>query len=106
MEMQDMANVVEDINSLIAKYGLSVVKHALNYIDTFPVVSKQYRFKNTGIGSDWFLSEDEFKRVTTAYDNGRGKIQAIKIFRDITSCGLKEAKDAVENYYGIKPTIW
>ena len=98
--MQTMVDVVVDINTLVAKYGSAVVKHALHYIDTFPVVSKQYKFSSGAY--DWYLSQDEFQRVNREYNNGTGKIQAIKTFREITTCGLKEAKDAIEDYYNCR----
>lgn len=98
MEMQDMANVVEDINGLIAKYGLSVVKHALNYIDTFPVVKFAVHYKfNDDYGNTWNLDQAAFDRVDKAHREG--KIQGIKTFREVTGAGLKEAKHAMELYY-------
>ncbi len=90
--------IVRDLGYLVEKYGIDAVRHAMYYIQDFPAVKSQYRFKNTS-GADWFLSEDEFKRVNNVWANGNGKIQAIKLFREITSCGLKEAKDAIESYY-------
>jgi ribosomal L7/L12-like protein len=92
--------VVRDLNQLIKDYGLNEVQHALRYISDYPVqpVEKLYHFNGNGV--DWYLTQDEFNRIenTTPRIN---KIQAIKTFRDITSCGLKEAKDAIESYYDI-----
>lgn len=96
-----MMFVVRDLNTLIKEYGLNEVKHALNYIVDYPKqpVEKPYRFKNT-MGADFYLTQAEFNRVNEL--NPRlNKIQAIKMFREITSCGLKEAKDAIEDYFNI-----
>lgn len=96
-----MMFVVRDLNILIKEYGLAQIKHALSFIENFPAtpVVKQNRFKNT-IGADFYLSDEELKRIDSL--NPRvNKIQAIKMFREITSCGLKEAKDAIEDYYKI-----
>lgn len=99
--MEDMMFLVQDLNGLIARYGLRGVKHALNYIDTFPVnppvPAVKFRFRDNNY-YEWDLTEEQFQRVKREYANGLGKISAIKAFREITSCGLKEAKDAIENY--------
>lgn len=89
--------VVAELNVMIDNYGLAEVQHALQYISTFPTSKKQYRFPNPN-GADWYLSETEFKRIESVSPRVN-KIQAIKMFREITSCGLKEAKDAIEGYY-------
>ena len=49
------------------------------------------------------LTEEQLTRLRELYKAGE-KIQAIKEYRDITKCGLKEAKDAVEsNFTQITP---
>lgn len=95
-----MMFVVRDLNVLINEYGMDAVKHALQFIDTFPDKPslKEYRFLNTA-GRDYFLNEADFNRVNSLW-KAHEKIAAIKEFRMITSCGVKEAKDAVEAYYG------
>src|SRR5262245_58487536 len=45
--------------------------------------------KDTGQAS----TDDEVKRLVAAGE----KIEAIKLYREIHGCGLKEAKDAVDN---------
>jgi hypothetical protein len=40
---------------------------------------------------------DPLQQLVDALANNQ-KIQAIKIYRDVTKCGLKEAKDAVEQF--------
>lgn len=94
-----MMFVVRDLNVLINEYGMDQVKHALQFIDTFPGKPslKEYRFLNT-MGRDYFLNEADFNRVNDLWKANQ-KIGAIKEFRMITSCGLKEAKDALEHYY-------
>lgn len=104
LDMQSMVNVIADVNELIAKYGINVVNHAMRYVNEFPVqapVVKIVRF-----GKMFDLSEADFNKVNTAYDNGRGKIMAIKQLREVTGCGLKEAKDAFETHYGYVPSNW
>ncbi|MEK7412064.1 MAG: ribosomal protein L7/L12 [Planctomycetota bacterium] len=41
------------------------------------------------------LTPEQLQLVTTALDNGN-VIEAIKLYRSFTGCGLKEAKDAVD----------
>ena len=41
------------------------------------------------------FSEDQLSRISDAIIGGN-KIEAIKVYRDITGYGLKEAKEAVE----------
>ena len=41
------------------------------------------------------FSEDQLSRISEAIIGGN-KIEAIKVYRDITGYGLKEAKEAVE----------
>lgn len=98
---EKMMFVVRDLTVLIKEYGLKEVKHALTFIDMYPVQEpvKQHRFKNS-IGADFYLSDEEMMRIENVYPRVN-KIQAIKMFREITSCGLKEAKDAIEDRYNI-----
>lgn len=95
--MNDMIHIISDLDMLIDKYSINAVKHALHYIDTFPTITKVYLFNDGAV--TWRLNQDQFNRIDTAYAGGYGKISAIKVFRDITGCGLKEAKDAIERYY-------
>lgn len=37
---------------------------------------------------------------------GQHKIEAIKVYRNMTNAGLKESKDAVERYWVSKPINW
>ncbi|MGZ5545995.1 MAG: ribosomal protein L7/L12 [Limisphaerales bacterium] len=48
------------------------------------------------------LSPEIASRIETAMANGN-KIEAIKIYREATNCGLKEAKDAVERGESLRP---
>ncbi len=104
MLYDEKTSVVRDLNSLIETYGINKVAHALRYISEFPKTVVERRFPNL-TGADWYLSEDEFRRVDNT-DPKVNKIKAIKMFREITSCGLKEAKDAIEGYYNIPPVQW
>lgn len=92
-----MIFAVRDLNTLISEYGLAEITHALQYITTYPNAKQQYQFKNT-MGADWWLTQEEYDRIVST-NPSVNKIQAIKMFREITSCGLKEAKDAIENRF-------
>lgn len=97
--------VVRDLQVLIKEYGMGEVEHAFKYIRDYPS-TKKVQFTD-GFGNFWDMSEKQTYDITTAYANGNGKIQAIKLFRDITGCGLKEAKDAIEKYFDWKrPSNW
>ncbi len=60
-----------------------------------------FLFRRLGIDPDLALADDD-ALPTALYDAlARGKmIQAIKIYRETTGVGLKEAKDAVEALAG------
>ncbi len=48
-------------------------------------------------------SGEDVNRLMALMTEGTRKIEAIKVYRNITSCGLKESKDAVEMYWVNKP---
>jgi ribosomal protein L7/L12 len=90
----DYSAVVRDVQYLVSQYDLETVQLALNFIRDYPQTN--IKFVNDGYGHTWKITKDQFKQVMTTYVNGQQKISAIKLFREITGCGLKEAKDAVE----------
>lgn len=59
-----------------------------------PAARKQFVAEPSGI--DWEVADDlEIRRFLAA----RRKINAIKRYRELTNCGLKEAKDAIDYLY-------
>ncbi len=100
----EMVSLVRGLNNMISQYGMTEVQHALKFIVTYPVGKVAF---SDGFGNTWMISVPDVERITRDYANGNGKIQAIKLFRDITSCGLKEAKDAIEKYFKWeRPSNW
>jgi ribosomal protein L7/L12 len=92
--------MVAEIETLVLKYGIHAVKQTVSYIDSINVVMPiTTRIVRDGItGKRYTITEQQHKDLTTlitAYPSAL-KIQAIKLFREITSCGLKEAKDVIE----------
>jgi len=94
-----MIDVVGSLEHLIEQYSLKEVVYALEFISKYPTPAKKYAFPNPS-GATWFLTEDQFQQIEATKPRVN-KIQAIKLFREITLCGLKEAKDAIEGYYDI-----
>lgn len=97
LQMQSMADVIMDLNDLISKYNLQVVNHAFEYIKNFPKQPEQMIRFSDHSGNSWDLSATQVMDLTSTFKEG--KIQAIKLFRQYTGCGLKEAKDAVEIHF-------
>jgi len=98
--------LVQSLQAVINAYGLDAVKHTVQFIEKFPASPKMYVFKslwyhdmnqNYVPEKSWELTQAEFDRVSEEWRSGN-KIRTIKIFRDITKCGLKEAKDAIETF--------
>jgi hypothetical protein len=88
--------LLDRVEELISTWGFDAVQHTLNFIRDYPVVFNTRFTDNNGMS--YTLTYKQFEKVRNAYANGLGKIQAIKEFREITSCGLKDAKDAIESY--------
>ena len=95
MKLNTPILVAAEVNNLIEKYGIGAVKAALSFIETFPTAVVNIVRVN---GFEYKLNDGEMSRIKSiAGYNGVNKIQAIKLFRDITGCGLNEAKYAVES---------
>lgn len=98
--MLNPALVVADVNELVERYGLNVVQHTLDFIAQFPInlpspiVITDYEGHKTVVT----LTAAQFTELKRQYGDGPSynKIQAIKWLRELTSLGLKEAKDAVD----------
>jgi ribosomal protein L7/L12 len=48
---------------------------------------------------------DRVEDLLKLMNDGRQKIEAIKVFRDLTGAGLKESKDAIERHWNAKADI-
>lgn len=98
--MSNPVLVVADVHELVERYGLNVVRHALTYLESFPInipspiIVTDYEGHKTVVN----LTAAQFAELQKQYGKGPSynKIQAIKWLRELTSLGLKEAKDAVE----------
>lgn len=103
VKLNDQILIIVEVSKLIDKFGVPAVEHALNYFSRYPAVSK--RRYSDGISQEWFLNDAENKRVRDAYGHlaPYNKIQAIKVFREITGCGLREAKDVIEYKFNCGP---
>ena len=53
------------------------------------------RDKTIEVNTGHWIKVEDYCQIACLLANGK-KIPAIKMFREITGCGLKEAKDAVE----------
>jgi valyl-tRNA synthetase len=92
-----MTMVVGDLSDLIEKYGLDAIRHTLAFIENFPSsITFSYKEYYSDQGTVVSLTPVQFAELRRQYENGKCKIQAIKWLRELTSIGLKEAKDAVE----------
>lgn len=91
IKLTDHILVLADVTNLVDKYGIERVKYALDYIAGYPE-AKSITHKY----GQFTLTNDEHNRVVEMYAGGNQFIQAIKLFREITGCGLKDAKEAIE----------
>jgi large subunit ribosomal protein L7/L12 len=74
-----------------------------SYEDRIARLERQVDFlhRRLGISPDWALAEDDAFPPELYDFIARGKlIEAIKIYREVTGVGLKEAKDAVDAMAG------
>lgn len=90
-----LINLVQNVGDLINQYGLDTVRATVEY------VGKYSEINNVRVGDYhtdvWFtISREQFRSIGDNYRAGN-KITAIKMLREIVACGLKEAKDVVEN---------
>lgn len=94
--MSNRTVLLESVEKLVELWGYDAVQHTLDYIRNFPVVFSTRFTDNNGM--TYTLTEDQFRKLRATYNGGLNKIAAIKLFREFTGCGLKEAKDAIETY--------
>lgn len=92
-----MVSLVRELHALITNYGADEVQHAYNYITSFPNADTVLFTDHDG--NTWGLTTNQAFHITRAYADGNGFIMAIKMFREFTGCGLKEAKGAIEKYF-------
>jgi ribosomal protein L7/L12 len=91
VKLNDHILVLADVTNLIDKYGIERVQYALDYIANYPKAKSL-----THTYGKFTLTNDQHERIVDTYAGGNQFIQAIKVFREITNCGLKEAKEAIE----------
>lgn len=98
-----MNDLITRIEAIVDEYGIDAVNIAITFITKYNESIKPVTFK---VGT-FTLTEDQYKKVRDAYLEGSytnngytikgSQIHAIKALREITLCGLKEAKDAIES---------
>lgn len=92
----DKRTLLEDLERIVSLWGFEATQHTLNFIRDFPVKFDARFVDNNGIS--YTLTSDQFEKLRREYNGGMNKISAIKMFREVTGCSLKEAKDAIESY--------
>lgn len=86
-------DLVSSVKELADRYGLDAVRNTVDYIGA---VDNFVRVGDFGTNVYFTISKDQYRSIGNEYRAGN-KITAIKMLRDIVHCGLKEAKDVVEN---------
>jgi len=97
--MPDIQKIAEEISGLTLLEARDLVKaleEKLGIKATAPMAMAAMPMAGTGAGAEAAAAEEktEFDVVLTGF--GDKKIQVIKVVRELTGLGLKEAKDLVE----------
>lgn len=99
--------LINELNDLINTHGIERVKHGLAFLEHMPVAPEPktvtfnvlHRLHSSpDYTGTYTLTADQYATIKTEV-NAYRKIQAIKLFREYTHIGLKEAKDAVESEF-------
>lgn len=99
---EDMLNTYRDILLSPDLRGTDMAKETwkklLKLLQDYPtiIVTKSFVLGSGVIASPIMLRQDQWEELNKLYAAGQ-KIPAIKRLREITGCGLKAAKDAIEN---------
>jgi len=98
--MSAKITIISDVNVLVERYGITRVEYALKYIKDYPQLDNVHSHCfNDSDGNCWWLTDVDFAKVRQAYGlTFQNKITAMKVFRDLTGCSLRSAKDAIEHY--------
>ena len=97
--MPDIQKIAEEISGLTLLEARDLVKaleEKLGIKATAPMAMAAMPMAGTGAGAEAAAAEEktEFDVILTGF--GDKKIQVIKVVRELTGLGLKEAKDLVE----------
>lgn len=94
--MNNLIDLVSEIKRLVDTYGADYVRKTLEFVtsvESLPII--RVGVPNTSLHVD--LTPAEYAKIKEAYSNGYGKIQAIKVLRDLKVLSLRDAKDLVES---------
>jgi large subunit ribosomal protein L7/L12 len=99
--MPDIQKIAEEISSLTLLEARDLVKaleEKLGIKATAPMAMAAMPMAGAGAGAEAAAAEEktEFDVILTGF--GDKKIQVIKVVRELTGLGLKEAKDLVEGF--------
>ena len=97
--MADIQKIVEEISNLTlleARDLVKVLEEKLGVKAAVPMAMAAMGVAGAGAGAEAAPKEEktEFDAILTSF--GEKKIQVIKVVRELTGLGLKEAKDLVE----------
>jgi len=97
--MADIQKIVEEISNLTlleARDLVKVLEEKLGVKAAVPMAMAAMGVAGAGAGAEAAPKEEktEFDAILTGF--GEKKIQVIKVVRELTGLGLKEAKDLVE----------
>lgn len=97
--MADIQKIVEEISNLTlleARDLVKVLEEKLGVKAAVPMAVAAISTAGAGVGAEAAPKEEktEFDAILTGF--GDKKIQVIKVVRELTGLGLKEAKDLVE----------
>jgi len=98
-QMSDIQKIAEEISGLTLLEARDLVKaleEKLGIKATVPMAMAAMPMAGAGAGAEVAAAEEktEFDLILTGF--GDKKIQVIKVVRELTGLGLKEAKDLVE----------
>lgn len=88
-----LMTLVNDISNLIDKYGLTAVRDTVDFVGKHSEINTIKIFHADMV---YKISRDGYNEIA-AYMRAGDKIAAIKRFRELRFCGLKEAKDIIES---------
>ncbi|MCJ7785349.1 MAG: 50S ribosomal protein L7/L12 [Desulfobacterales bacterium] len=99
--MSDIQKIAEEISGLTLLEARDLVKaleEKLGIKATAPMAMAAMPMAGAGAGAEVAAAEEktEFDVILTGF--GDKKIQVIKVVRELTGLGLKEAKDLVEGF--------
>ena len=92
--MADLEKIVEEVSKLTALELSDLVKKIEEKFGVSAAVSVAVPAAGVGSGAAAVEEKTEFTVILTK--SGDNKINVIKVVREVTSLGLKEAKDLVE----------